>query len=162
MAKRFDFKENFLIGIISDTHGYVSASALTALAESDLILHAGDIGQKDVLVSLKSIAPLIAVRGNMDFGAWARQLRQKEIVHIGKIVVYIVHDVQRLQLESNSIATNAVIFGHSHRPSIQDRNGVLFFNPGSASYPKFGDSATVGLLRLQANEIIPEFIQLRD
>ena len=162
MVKTFEFKENGLIGVISDTHGYVSASALKALADTDLIIHAGDIGKPDVLKSLKSIAPLIAVRGNMDFGTWANQLRQLEIVHIGPFVIYVVHDVHRLRIDSDSAAANAVIFGHSHRPLTQEKDGVLFMNPGSASYPKFGDSATVALLHLQGKDLVPDFIHLTD
>jgi len=160
MTKTFDFKDNCLIGIISDTHGYLSAAVLKAFADSDLIIHAGDVGKPDVLKSLKSIAPLIAVRGNMDFGIWANQLPQHEIVQIGTVVIYVVHDVQRLRIASNSTGIDAIIFGHSHRPQARDKDGVFFLNPGSASFPKFGDSASVALLRLQGKHLIPKFVHL--
>ena len=160
MVKNFDFKDNCLIGVISDTHGYLSATATKAFADTDLIIHAGDIGKPDVLKSLKSIAPLVAVRGNMDFGHWANQLPQDEIVRIGTVIIYVVHDVHRRRLASNSAGISVIISGHTHRPQAEQKDGIFFINPGSASNPKFGDGASVALLRLHGKDLIPEFIDL--
>jgi putative phosphoesterase len=160
MVKKFDFKDSCLIGVISDTHGYLSAGAFKAFANIDLIIHAGDIGKPEILKFLKSMAPLIAVRGNMDFGHWANQLPQDEIVQIGTVIIYVVHDVHRRPLVSNSAGINVIISGHTHRPEAEQRDGIYFINPGSASHPKFGGTASVALLRLQGNDLIPEFIQL--
>lgn len=162
MTTTVNCKNNFLIGIISDTHGYVSAAARNTFKEADLIIHAGDISKPEVLETLKSIAPLVAVRGNMDFGPWADHLPTTKRIQIGHILIYVIHDVHRLDLEPGIAGIMAVISGHTHRPVAQKKDGVLFLNPGSASHPKFGESASVALLRLQANDLVPRFVNLND
>lgn len=154
------YKNNFLIGVISDTHGYVPAAVCKAFEQTDLIVHAGDIGRPDVLQTLKRISTLVAVRGNMDFGMWADRLPKTQQIQIGHFSIYVIHDRQRLDLEPGSAGIMAVISGHTHRPAAQEKNGVLFLNPGSASHPKYGDSASVALLRLQANDLAPRFVNL--
>jgi putative phosphoesterase len=160
MALNLSHKNNFLIGIISDTHGYLPAAVYKAFEQTDLIVHAGDIGRPDVLKALKRFSTLVAVRGNMDFGMWADRLPKTKRIQIGHISIYVIHDVQRLDLEPGSAGIRAVISGHTHRPVAQEKNGVLFLNPGSASHPKFGDKASVALLRLQANDLVPRFVNL--
>ena len=153
-------KNDFLIGVISDTHGYVPTAVCKAFEQTDLIVHAGDIGRPDVLKALKRISTLVAVRGNMDFGMWANRLPKTKQIRIGHISIYVIHDVQRLDLELEPAGIKAVISGHTHRPVAQEKNGVLFLNPGSASHPKYGKSASVALLRLQANDLVPRFVNL--
>jgi putative phosphoesterase len=162
MAKKFYCEDQCLIGVISDTHGYVAPSVLKAFVDADLILHAGDIGEPDVLEVLKKIAPLVAVKGNMDFGKWARRLPQEDTVEIGSISIRLIHDLQRLRTEGLSCAVDAIVFGHSHRRLTREKGGRFYLNPGSASYPKFGDSASVALLHLQGGRFDTEFINLSD
>ena len=162
MIKKFNCTDQCLIGAISDTHGYVTDSVLQVFADTELIIHAGDIGEANVLQTLKNISPLVAVRGNMDFGKWAQPLPQVETLQIDGITIQVIHDVQRLRVDAASVSVNAIIFGHSHRRLARERNGILYLNPGSASYPKSGDSASVALLRLHDGEFEPEFIHLGD
>ena len=160
MTKKIDFQNHCLIGVISDTHGHVAPAVLKAFADADLILHAGDIGEQDVLKTLKNIAPLVAVRGNMDFGKWAHRLPQEDTIEIGGICIHVIHDVQRLRIEGISAAVSAIVFGHSHRRLARETDGIFYLNPGSASYPKYGDSASVALLHLQNGKLHTEFINL--
>ena len=162
MAINLSYKNNFLIGIISDTHGYVPTAVRKAFEQTDLIVHAGDIGRPDVLKTLKHISTLVAVRGNMDFGMWADRLPKTQQIQIGHFSIYVIHDMRRLDLEPGPAGITAVISGHTHRPAVQEKNGVLFLNPGSASHPKFGDSSSVALLRLQANDLAPRFVNLEN
>ena len=162
MTLNLSYKNNFLIGVISDTHGYVPAAVYRAFEQTDLIVHAGDIGRPGVLKTLKRISTLVAVRGNMDFGMWADRLPKTKRIQIGHFSIYVIHDMQRLDLEPGSAGIMAVISGHTHRPVARERNGVLFLNPGSASHPKLGDSASVALLRLQANDLTPRFVNLEN
>ena len=160
MTIKLSYQDNFLIGVISDTHGYVPEAACNAFEQADLIVHAGDIGRADVLKTLKRISTLVAVRGNMDFGIWADRLPLTKRIQIGHFSIYVIHDMRRLDLEPGCAGKTAVISGHTHRPVAQIKNGVLFLNPGSASHPKYGDSASVALLRLQANDFAPRFVNL--
>ncbi|RPJ11503.1 MAG: metallophosphoesterase [Desulfobacteraceae bacterium] len=134
------------MGIISDTHGRITESALNALAGSELIIHAGDIGEKDVLEKLKSIAPVFPVKGNMDKGAWARGIPGSETVNHGCVSLYILHDISRIDLDPAASGFSAVIFGHTHKPFIDRQNGVLFVNPGSATQPRSNHPPSVALL----------------
>ena len=162
MIKRIECQNHCLIGVISDTHGYVAPEVLKAFADADLILHAGDIGEPDVLKALKNIAPLVAVRGNMDFGKWANCLPQEDTVEIGGICIHVIHDVQRLRTGVMSSAINAIVFGHSHRRLARETEGIYYLNPGSASYPKYGESASVALLHLRNGKLDTEFISISD
>ena len=160
MTLKIKCQKKCLIGIISDTHGYVADSVLQVFAGADLIIHAGDIGEADVLQRLKKIAPLAAVRGNMDFGKWAGPLPQDETVQIGEVLIRVIHDVQRMQAATQATAVNAIVFGHTHRRLARKTDGVLYLNPGSASYPKHGDSASVALLRVNGKNLEAEFINI--
>jgi putative phosphoesterase len=117
--------------VISDTHGLLRPEAIAALQDSDLILHAGDVGKAEVLVSLREIAPVVAIRGNNDKGPWADALPSCEAIEVGPSLIYLVHDVSELDLDPAAARIAAVISGHSHRPSTSVREGVLYLNPGS-------------------------------
>lgn len=147
------------IGVISDTHGLVRDEALHALAGSDRILHAGDIGSPDVLDALASIAPVTAVRGNIDRASWARAVPEFEVVEVGDFMIYMLHDIDQLDLDpAGSFA--AVIFGHSHKPLSEKRDGVLYFNPGSAGPRRFHLPVCVGRLTVAGKCINAHHIEL--
>ena len=125
------------IGVISDTHGLVRPAAIEALRGSELIIHCGDVGDPSVLAALRALAPVHAVRGNNDKGAWAAQLPCSEVVEAGSQMLYVLHDVADLDLEPAAAGFAAVLAGHSHRPSVERRRGVLYVNPGSAGPRRF-------------------------
>ncbi len=132
------------IGVISDTHGLVRPAALAALAGAELIVHAGDVGGPEVLAALAAIAPVRAVRGNNDKGAWARRLPVSDVVEVGRHTLYVIHDVKELDVDPAAAGFGAVIAGHSHRPRNERVGGVLYFNPGSAGPRRFSLPITVG------------------
>jgi putative phosphoesterase len=160
MTKKFQNKNNYLVGIISDTHGRLPHSVAEAFNGVDLIIHAGDIGEPNIIKALEKIAPTIAVRGNMDMGQWARQLPTDEAIEISRTLLYVIHDVYRLKLKPNIAAPNVVISGHTHRPLQEENQGVLYVNPGSAGYPKYGHPATVALLQIKGQSLQAQIIEL--
>jgi putative phosphoesterase len=160
MTKTVNSKNNYLIGVISDTHGHVPAGVQKAFEKVDLIIHAGDIGDEKVLNGLSRIAPVVAVRGNMDFGKWANNLPKSEIIEIGPIVVYVLHMADRLNLASGGSDFKVIISGHTHRPEISEKGKITFLNPGSASYPKFGHPASVALLKLNGGALNVRLVKL--
>ena len=121
------------LGVISDTHGLLRPEALKALQGSELIIHAGDIGKAPVLKALRTLAPVLAVRGNTDRGDWAGELPRREVVALRGVQIYVLHNLLELDLDPAAAGLAAVISGHTHQPSISRRNGVLFLNPGSPS-----------------------------
>jgi uncharacterized protein len=125
------------VGVISDTHGLMRAEALAALAGSELILHAGDIGSPDVLTALRRIAPVHAVRGNNDREGWAHDIPETDVVAIGPHHVYLLHDIADLDIDPAAAGFAAVVYGHSHKPGAERRGKVLFLNPGSAGPRRF-------------------------
>jgi uncharacterized protein len=143
-----------LIGLISDTHGLLRPEALRALAGSSLIVHAGDVGKPEILDALRSIAPVVAVRGNVDTAPWAADL--PETATTGSI--YVLHDVHRLALDPRAAGFRAVVSGHSHKPGAIERDGVLYINPGSAGPRRFRLPVTVA--RLDTSTWDVEFIDL--
>jgi putative phosphoesterase len=149
------------VGVISDTHGLLRAEAVEALRGSDYILHAGDVGGPKILEVLARIAPVTAIRGNVDTEPWARVLPQTEIVEVGVVSVYMLHDVGRLDLKPEAAGFRIVVYGHSHRPKIEERNGVLYFNPGSAGPRRFNLPVSVGTLRIEAGKVRAEFLELK-
>jgi uncharacterized protein len=152
-------KTKALIGIISDTHGYLSTSAIQSLKGVDRIIHAGDIGNPEVLDTLNRIAPVDAVRGNMDGGKWAKKLPKTEIVEIGDILIYVLHDINDLDLDPSVAGIGAIINGHTHQPAVDRRNGVLYVNPGSASMPR-RSSESIAHLSVSDTEIRARIIAL--
>ena len=134
------------IGLISDTHGLLRQEALDALAGSDRIVHAGDIGGAHILEALQAIAPVTAVRGNNDAGAWAHALPEAITLHAGEVAVHVLHDVKALRRDPHAHGYRVVIAGHSHRPLVQERSAILYVNPGSAGPRRF--SLPVSVARL--------------
>ena len=151
-----------LIGLISDTHGLLRNEAANALAGSDLIIHAGDIGNREVLDRLKTIAPVVAIRGNMDCGDWAGSLPATAIVEIKSGRIYVLHDVKDLDFDPAAAGFKIVISGHSHRPSDGLRAGVLYLNPGSAGPRRFRLPITVGRLDLKSTPWRFDLIEVGD
>jgi len=148
------------IGVISDTHGLLRPEAVDALAGSELIIHAGDIGPPEILAALGRIAPVVAVRGNVDTAPWTRSLPVTEIVEAGGRQLYVLHQVDHLDLDPGVAGFAAVIYGHSHAPSAETRRGVLFLNPGSAGPRRFNLPVTLVRLRLDTVSLEPEFVTL--
>ncbi len=148
------------LGVISDTHGLLRPEAVAALQGADLILHAGDIGAPEILAELRRLAPVIAVRGNVDRGPWAERLPATEVVECGGAQLYLLHDRKQLDLDPAAAGFLAVICGHSHRPAQQRRKGVLYFNPGSAGPRRFHLPVSLGRLHIRDGKIKAELITL--
>ena len=141
------------IGIISDTHGLLRPEALAYLRGSDHILHAGDIGDADILREIAAIAPLTAVRGNNDTGAWAEKVREAEVVAVEGLSIYLLHDLSLLDLDPVAHGHGVVVAGHSHKPLVEERGGVLYVNPGSAGPRRFTLPVSVGELLIDKGRV---------
>ncbi len=150
-----------LIGVIADTHGLMRPEALEALKDSELIIHAGDIGRPLVLESLRGIAPVVAVRGNIDKEQWAKALPKWEVVEIAQTRLYVIHDLKELDIDPAAAGFSAVISGHSHQPSIQARKGVLLLNPGSAGPRRFKLPVSVALVSVKDGMLEAQVIELK-
>ena len=148
------------IGIISDTHGLLRPEAIVALQGSDLIIHAGDIGNERVLDTLRQIAPVFAVRGNNDHGDWAERIPASGYVKAGGLSLYVLHDLNELDQAPTADTCAAVIAGHSHRALVREREGVLFINPGSAGPKRFHLPVTVARLQIRDSELTASIIDL--
>ena len=148
------------MGVISDTHGLLRDEAVAALQGSELIIHAGDIGKPEVLERLRDIAPVYAVRGNNDRDAWARALPLTEVVEVGALHFYLLHDIADLDIDPAAAGMAAVITGHSHKPVAQVRDGVLFLNPGSAGPRRFKLPISVALVEVSGSELKTRIVQL--
>ena len=151
---------SYRVGLIADTHGLLRSEAVRALQGSEVILHAGDIGRAAVLEGLRAVAPVRAVRGNIDKGAWAHALPTTEALQVRQVGVYILHDLQALDLVPEAAGFKVVVSGHSHQPSIQERNGVLFVNPGSAGPRRFNVPVGVALLEVQDASVEVRLVRL--
>ncbi len=147
------------MGVISDTHGLVREQALAALAGSDVIVHAGDIGSPDVIAQLERIAPTHAVRGNNDRDAWGSKLPLTKAVAVGDRRIYLLHEIAHLDVDPAASGFAAVIYGHSHRPVIEWRDGVLYLNPGSAGPRRFKLPIAVARLPVSKRGLEPELIE---
>lgn len=148
------------IGVVSDTHGLVRPELLEAFHGVERIIHAGDVGGPAVLDVLGSHAPVVAVRGNMDGGPWARELVETEVVEVDGSLLYILHDVNEIDLDPVAAGFQAVISGHTHRPSLSRRNGVLYLNPGSAGPRRFKLPVTAAILHVEGESLEWERIEL--
>jgi len=135
------------VGVISDTHGLLRPEAIRALRGVDLIIHAGDVGSAEVLDGLRTVARVVAVRGNNDRGAWARALRETETLELAGVRLHVVHDIKELDIDPAKAGVDVIVAGHSHKPAIARREGVLFLNPGSAGPRRF--RLPVALARLE-------------
>lgn len=141
------------IGVLSDTHGHLDNHITDALIDTDLILHAGDIDGPEVLQTLGKIATVVPVRGNMDYGAWAHDMPREEFVDLGSVLIYIIHDLNHISLDPAAADIRIVISGHTHRPEIMKNNGVLYLNPGSASFPRGGFNASIALIEIKGAHV---------
>jgi len=148
------------IGIISDTHGLVRPEAIASLRGVDMILHAGDIGASQVLETLSEIAPVVAVRGNNDKGEWAEGLPDWEVVEIGSVSIYMLHDLKEIDISPSGAGFQVVVSGHSHKPSLEDRRGVLYVNPGSAGPRRFTLPVSIAELRVVDDKVSAALIEL--
>jgi hypothetical protein len=150
-----------LIGVISDTHGLLRPQAVQALEGVELIIHAGDIGDPKILHRLERIAPVQAVRGNTDRGAWAADLPQSLVVEVGGVHLYVLHELFCLDLDPAAAGLAAVIFGHSHSPHLERRHGVLFLNPGSAGPRRFTLPVSLARITVHGIYLEPELVELK-
>jgi putative phosphoesterase len=148
------------IGLISDTHGLLRPGAVEALRGSDAIIHAGDIGDAKILAELSRLAPVTAVRGNIDRGEWASSLPDTAVLQIGDAVIFVIHNVAELDLDPAASGFRAVVSGHSHQPGCREKDGVLFVNPGSAGPRRFTLPIALGRLRVAGKRMTAELIEL--
>jgi putative phosphoesterase len=148
------------IGIISDTHGLLRPEAVKALQGSNFIVHAGDIGAPEILDRLRDIAPVTAVRGNVDRDGWAQQIPETNVLEVGGVTLYVLHDLHQLDLKPEAAGFAAVVSGHSHVPVQQTENGVLYFNPGSAGPRRFHLPVSVGKIVVSRGRLKAEIVEL--
>jgi uncharacterized protein len=149
-----------IIGVISDTHGLLRLEALAALRGSDYIIHAGDIGDHDILKKLAAIAPVTAIRGNVDREVWARKIPPTNVLEVGGISIYVLHNLAELDLKPDAAGFALVVYGHSHVPKQEKKNGVLYFNPGSAGPRRFRLPVTIGRLRVHDGKVSSEIVEI--
>jgi putative phosphoesterase len=148
------------VGIISDTHDLLRPKAIDFLRGSDFIIHAGDICDPTVIEELASIAPVTVVRGNNDVGAWARELKETELIEIGGIFIYVIHDLAQLDIDPIAAEIRVVVSGHSHKPAIEHRNGVVFVNSGSAGPRRFKLPISVAELVIAGGSVSARLVEL--
>lgn len=149
-----------LIGLISDTHGLLRPEALSALEGSDLIIHAGDVGGPEILEELRRLAPVVVVKGNVDTGDWCASLPETTVVEAGSSLIYVLHDVKALDLKPAAAGFAMVVSGHSHKPLREERDGVLYVNPGSAGPRRFSLPVTVARVDLRGEPWRVDFVDL--
>lgn len=148
------------VGLISDTHGLLRLEALAFLRGSDFIVHAGDIGDAAVLEELRRLAPLTAVRGNNDKGPWAKSLAETAVLEVGEVSIYVLHDLAELDLDPVAAGFRVVVSGHSHHPSVEDRDGVLYVNPGSSGPRRFKLPIAVAELQVAGSSVKARIVEL--
>jgi putative phosphoesterase len=154
-------KTSWIVGVISDTHGLLRPQALVALEGVDCIIHAGDVGNSEILARLAAIAPVTAVRGNVDLDAWARKIPVTNALEVGLASIYVLHNLNELDLNPRAAGFAAVISGHTHQPKQEWRDGVLYFNPGSAGPRRFNLPVTVGRLKITGSKTTSEVLDLQ-
>jgi len=150
-----------IIGVISDTHRLLRPEAVELLRGSDHIIHAGDIGAPEIIPELEKIAPVTAIRGNIDTQDWAQRFAETEVVELGGLYFYVIHDANAIDLNPKAAGFAAVISGHSHKPKQEVKNGVLYFNPGSAGPRRFKLPISVGRLKIEGGHLSSEILQIR-
>ncbi len=148
------------VGLISDTHGLLRPEAVAFLRGSDVIVHAGDIGDDSILRELNALAPVTAVRGNNDGGAWANTIADSQVLQVGGVSIYVIHDVTELDLDPVESGVQVVVSGHSHKPAVQTRDGVLYVNPGSAGPRRFRLPIAVAELEIAGGSVNANLIEL--
>ena len=149
-----------IIGVISDTHGLLRDEAVVALRGSDYIIHAGDVGDPAILDRLRRIAPLTAVRGNIDREAWARTLLKTEVLSLEGLEIYLLHNIVDIDLKPEAAGFSAVVYGHSHVPKQEMRNGVLYLNPGSAGPRRFRSPVTIARMQVRDGKLDAQIVPL--
>ena len=149
-----------IVGVISDTHGLLRPGALKLLAGSKHIIHAGDIGSPDIVPALEKIAPVTAIRGNIDTQTWAQRFPETEVLEVGGVQIYVIHDVNALDLNPKAAGFAVVVSGHSHQPRQELRDGVLYFNPGSAGPRRFKLPITLGQLEIENGRIEAKILDI--
>jgi len=159
-AKEAQQRRHVVVGVISDTHGLVRPEAVAALRGSDLIIHAGDVGAPAVIEALRRLAPTFVVRGNNDTGPWAAELPETARVEVGGIRFHVLHEIAHLGLDPSAAGIGAVVYGHSHRPSVERRDGVLYLNPGSAGPRRFKLPVSIARVRVSQRRAEPEIVEL--
>jgi uncharacterized protein len=153
-------KSELRIGVISDTHGLLRAEARAFLAGCDYIIHGGDVGGAAILEDLEALAPVIAVRGNNDGESWAKGLRETELIRLGGIFVYVIHDLSQLDIDPAPLGIRAIVSGHSHKPLIEERAGILYINPGSCGPRRFKLPISIGELRVEGGNVSARIVEL--
>ena len=148
------------IGVISDTHGLLRPEAVNALRGSDRIIHAGDVGDPAILEALSKVAPVSAIRGNVDREKWARRLPLTDVLEAAGVAIYVLHNLEELDLKPESAGFAAVVYGHSHVPKQETKNGVLYFNPGSAGPRRFRLPVSLGRLTVEGYKLRAEILTL--
>ena len=149
-----------IIGLISDTHGLLRPEALDVLRGSDVIVHAGDIGDPEIVAELARLAPVSAVRGNVDKGTWAQSIPETKVLEVGGAVLYVLHNIEDLDLDPAAAGFHAVVSGHSHQPRIRWKDGVLLVNPGSAGPRRFSLPISVGRLLVDVGKVSVDLIEI--
>jgi len=149
-----------LVGVISDTHGLLSPKAVAALAGVEHVLHAGDVGDPAILDALRKIAPVTAIRGNVDVSGDCARLPETELVELGGVGIYMLHDLNALDLNPIAAGVAVVISGHSHKAKIERKKGVLYFNPGSAGPKRFSLPISVGVVAIEDGRVEARVVQL--
>ena len=148
------------VGLISDTHGLLRPEARAFLIDCDYIVHGGDIGGREILDELAAIAPLIAVRGNNDKEPWAARLRETELIRVGNVFLYIIHNLDELDIDPGAAEVRVVVSGHSHKPKVEERNGILYVNPGSCGPRRFKLPVSVGELVVSGSGVKARIVDL--
>jgi uncharacterized protein len=153
--------DEIIVGVISDTHGLLRPEAVAALKGTDLIIHAGDVGAPGVIDALRKLAPTFVVRGNVDKAHWASALPMTADVKVGRLQFHVLHDISELELTPAAVGYAAVVYGHSHKPSIEMRDGVLFLNPGSAGPRRFKLPVSIARVGVSGQQLRPEIVELK-
>ena len=148
------------VGLISDTHGLLRSEAVAFLRGSDVIVHAGDIGDANVLQELNALAPVTAVRGNNDTGTWAKAVAETQVLQVDDVSIYVIHDLAELDADPVAAGVQVVVSGHSHKPVVHTRNGVLYVNPGSAGPRRFKLPIAVAELAIQGRSVTAKLVEL--
>lgn len=162
MQTAFKNQDNVTIGVISDTHGLLRPGVKTAFKDVDLILHAGDAERPEILDALQEIAPLVSIRGNMDGGAWAKDIPISKVVEAGNVWLYMVHNLEWMDMDPAAAGMAAVIYGHTHLPNIERKNRVLYLNPGSAGPRRSSKPVAAALLNIKGKELDAEIVYLEE
>ena len=154
-------ESEIVVGVISDTHGLLRPEAIRALRGADMIIHAGDVGNPEVIEELRGVAPTFVVRGNIDKEHWAATLPMTAVVEVGERLFYVLHEISQLDFDPAAAGFAAVVFGHSHMPSMETREGVLFLNPGSAGPRRFKLPVAIARVRVSGERIDSEIVELQ-